>query len=737
MAVAALALAALAAIWAAGGGSLDLPWAPALDLRLSFALDGIGALYALLATGVGLAVFVYSRAYLPRHLAHQGRSLADARSFYAWMVLFMVAMVGLATAQDLILVFVFWDLTAIASYFLIAYDRHEREARVAALMALLVTGITAVLLLIGALVLYAEYGTFSLPELFDRAEPGAAAVTTGAALIGLAALAKSAQAPFHFWLPQAMKAPTPVSAYLHSAAMVAAGVLLLARVYPLIESSPVLLDALLVAGFASIAVGGLLALTSDDLKRILAYSTFSQYGYVVVMYGAGAEAGAVGASFYVVSHALSKSALFLTAGAVAEATGRVRLSEVGGLLRSMPVLAASSGVAAAGVAALPLTVGFFGDELFFKAAAERGTLVAGLAAAGAALTLAYMARFWSGAFLGKQRARPARLPRAFVVPIAALAALVLAGGMIPDPLTRLAESAGEVTLQGPAPADVAYHLDARAENLLALAAFAGGGLLLALAGGRLRPGLAAVAAAGRRVGPERAYHATLRLLNAASDRVHDLEVRDLRTRVVSVLLPGGALVVAAIAADPTAVELDPGPIEGRDVVVSLALVLSALGGIAATRVRHHLALVLAVTALGYALAGVYALLGAPDLALVAVLVETLFAVLFLGIFTLLPGEVLRREEEVTTSRRRTRRNRIVALVSGGVAFLVVWAALSQGAPAEGVAQAQLEQAPDAHAGDVVTAILADFRGFDTLGEITVLAIALAGVAALLRRGRLA
>ena len=734
--VSALALVAVSALWATGGAAVDVPWAPTLDLRLTFELDAVGALYALLATGVGLAVFVYSQAYLPRHLARQERPLGDQRSFYAWMTLFMASMVGLATAQDLILIFVFWDLTAIASYFLIAYDRHERSARVAALMALLVTGITAVLLLIGALVLYAEYGTFSLPELFERAQPGAAAVTVGAALIGVSALAKSAQVPFHFWLPQAMKAPTPVSAYLHSAAMVAAGVLLLARVYPLLETSGLLLDGLMVAGFASIAVGGLLALTSDELKRTLAYSTFSQYGYVVVMYGAGGEAGAVGASFYVVSHAVSKSALFLTAGAVTEATGRSRLSELGGLARSMPVLAAASAVAAAGVAALPLTVGFFGDELFFKAAAERGTVVAVLAAGGAALTLAYMARFWGGIFLGSLRASAERLPGRLVYPVAALAAIVLAGGVAPGPLSELADSAGSVTLGAPAAAEVAYHPDARSENLMALAAYGVGALVLVGATGRLRPALERLSAAGRRLGPERAYHDSLRLLNLGSDRVHTLEVRDLRTRIVSVLLPAGVLVVAAIATDPLGIDYSVGSLEARDAVVVLALGLTAGAALAATRVRKHLALVLAVTALGYALAGVYALSGAPDLALVAVLVETLFALLFLGVFTLLPGDVLRREEELTVSRKRTRRNRLVGAVSGGLVFLVMWGALSQPAPADGVAQEHVEQAPDAHAADVVTAILADFRGFDTLGEITVLAIALAGVAALLRRGRL-
>ena len=197
-----------------------------MDLRLSFALDGLGALYALLATGVGALVFAYGTRYLTVHLEHEGRPAGERWRFWPWMALFAVAMVGLATAQDLVLLFVFFDLTAVCSYFLIGFDRGRREARTAALMALLVTVVSAVAMLVAAVLLYAVHGTFSIPELIARAGPGPV-TTTAAALLAVAALAKSAQVPLHFWLPRAMAAPTPVSAYLHSAAMVAAGVLVL------------------------------------------------------------------------------------------------------------------------------------------------------------------------------------------------------------------------------------------------------------------------------------------------------------------------------------------------------------------------------------------------------------------------------------------------------------------------------------------------------------------------------
>lgn len=726
---------AVLAAWLAGGGGFDVPWAPSLDLRLSFELDGIGALYALLATGIGAAVFLYSWPYLPLHLAHQARHRAESARFYALLVLFMVSMVGLATAQDLILLFVFWDLTAISSYFLIGYDRHEGESRWAALMAMLVTGVSAVLLLIGALILHGEYGTFQLGELVARAEPGAS-LTVAGVLIALAGLAKSAQVPFHFWLPRAMTAPTPVSAYLHSAAMVAAGVLLIGRAYPLLEQSRLVLDLLLAAGAASILVGGLLALTRDDLKRILACSTFSQYGYVVAMYGLGGPLGASAAAFYVASHAVAKSALFLTAGAVTEATGgRHLLSRVGGLGRSLPLVAAASAVAAATVAGLPLTVGFFADEALFEVASGRGTGFALGAIAAAGLTFAYLGRFWLGTFAGPPRSRPHRVPRPMAGAVAALAAVAVAGGIASGPLASLAGDAGAASVGGPASLSVGYHPDLRAENLMALAAWVLGlGLLasLSLSGRALR----AFARLGDAVGPERAYTAALDALNRASDAVHDLEVRDLRTRVAAVLLPAGLLVVLGVLATPTQGAYVVGGVETGELGLVLALTLAAVAALGATVPRRHLTLALTLATAGFALAAVYAFFGAPDVALVAILVETTLALLFVGVFGMLPTRVLKREATLPTKPNRRWRDPLVGIVSGGVAFLVAWSSLSRPAAGGKVAQEQLRLSPEAHAKDAVTAILADFRALDTLGEITVVAIAFAGVATLLRRGRL-
>lgn len=728
------ALAALATLWgwSAGGGAVDVPWAPTYDLRFAVELDGLAVLYALLATGIGFAVLVYSSRYLPLHLEHEGRPESEGAGFYFFMLLFMGSMVGLAVAQDLVLLFVFWDLTAIASYYLIGFDHHEEDSRASALMALLVTGITAVLLLIGALLLYAAYGTFSIPELARLVEPGPLLAVSGG-LIALAGLAKSAQVPLHFWLPRAMAAPTPVSAYLHSAAMVAAGVLLIGRVYPLLQKSALLLDTLLVVGLASMAVGGVLALARDVLKQLLAYSTISQYGYVVFMYGLGGKYGVSGAAFYVLAHALCKSTLFLTAGVVTEATGEDRLSRLGGLRKPLPLLAAVSGLAAAGLAALPLTIGFFKDELFFGAALERGPVFSGLAVLGAALTFAYTWRFWGGLFLGGPRDGAHEVSWALVAPVAALGGLVLLGGVFVEPFAGLAVAAGSVSYDAPATVHPAYHLDARPENLMALATFALGALI-AVSRPVWSGAALAVSRLGERAGPERVYDLIVHGLNRLSDFVHRAEVRDLRSRVAAILLPAGILVGAGILITPTEEAYRVGEMRLRDVPLVLALVSVAVASLTTALTRRHVTLALVLSSAGFVLALVYAFFGAPDVALVAVLVETILTLMFIATLKLVPHNVLRRQASLPIERPR--RKVFFSVIAAAFTFAVVWATLSQPAAERSVAEEHLRLAPKAHAKDTVTAILADFRGLDTLGEISVVALVVLAVATLLTRGRL-
>lgn len=733
VAVAVVGFVAVLGGWLVGDVNVDLAWAPTLGLRLDLALDGLGALYALLATGIGSVVFLYGLAYLPRHLDHRDRPASDARRFWPWMVLFMGAMVGLATARDLILMFLFFDLTAVASYFLIGFDRDRVEARGAALMALTVTGVSAVLMLMGAVLLYAEYGTFSVPELAERLRAGGT-TTAALGLIAIAALAKSAQVPLHFWLPRAMAAPTPVSAYLHSAAMVAAGVLVLGRLHPLLAVEPRVLGALVVVGFASILVGGLLALGQDELKQILAHSTISQYGYVVVLYGIGGAAGAAAAAFYVVAHAIAKSALFMTAGAVTEATGESQLSHLGGLGRSMPVLAIASGIAAATLAAVPLTIGFFKDELFFTAALAAGPLVAILAVGAAALTVAYIGRFWLGLFTGPRRTGSTPIPALLVAPVVLLAVVALVGGIVVEPFAALAAAAASTTHGGPVVVAPAYHLDLRPEWVMAGAAWGAGVAMLAVPRAR-EPVVQAIASLGDLAGPRRWYRLILNALHIASYRLHAAEVRDLRTSLAAVVLPTGLLIALAIVATPFNESYVVGDFTLEDLPIVVLLGLAVVAALTVARDRRRLRAVLALSVLGFALAAVYAVARAPDVALVAVLIETMLTIVFIGVFSRLP--VSQVDPGLVSQQPHRHRWHVGAgLLAGISAFAAVWAALSR--PPLGLSDAaeQIDFAPDAHGGDVVTVILADFRGLDTMVEITVLMVALIGAAGLLRRGRL-
>jgi multicomponent Na+:H+ antiporter subunit A len=726
------ALATLATLWGwfSGGGTVDVAWVPNWGLRFTLSLDGLATLYALLATGIACAVLVYSMRYLPLHLEHEDRPEADGVRFYFFVLLFMGSMVGLAMAQDLILIFVFWDLTTIASYYLIGYDRHKEESRASALMALLVTGTTAVLLLIGALFFYAAHGTLSVPELAELVEAGPLLTGCGL-LIVFSGLAKSAQVPLHFWLPRAMAAPTPVSAYLHSAAMVAAGVLLIGRTYPILQRSEFLLDVLLAFGLLSIAVGGVLALTRDVLKQLLAYSTIAQYGFVVTMYGLGGEYGAGGAAFYVIVHAFAKSALFLTAGTVTEATGQDRLSKLRGLWKPMPLLAVSSGLAAATLISLPLTIGFFADEFFFAAALERGPLFVGLAVLGAATTLAYTWRFWGGLFLGGPRARTHQIPRLLVAPVVALAAIALVGGFYAKPFESLAEAAGEVSFGTPTALDASYHFEFRPEYLMALAAYALGATIVLSRPVWSRVALG-VGELGKLAGPERLYGLTVRGLNRLSDVAHRLEIRNLRGRVAFVLLPTGLLVGAAVLTPPMVSAYRVGELRAEEVPLMLVMLAAAAASLTAAFTRLHVTLALVLSSAGFALAVAYAFYGAPDVALVAVLVEIMITLLYFATMKLIPYRILHRQAELPLSRRNFKV--FVSVVAGAFAFAVAWESLSQPPAGTTVAEEHVRLTPEVHAKDVVTAILADFRGLDTMGEVTVISLVLLGVATLLGRG---
>ena len=330
-------------------------------MSLSFNLDGLGLLFAILITGIGALIVLYASRYLEGH-PHAGR-------FYASLFAFMGAMLGVVLSDNILTLFVFWELTGFTSFLLIGFEHERAAARAAALQALIVTGAGGLALLAAGVLLVDVSGTTSLSAMAAArasivASPFYAAI---AGLVLLAAFTKSAQVPFHFWLPNAMEAPTPVSAYLHSATMVKAGVYLIARMTPVVGSTPLWTTAVTVAGAATMVVGAYRAVQETDLKRILAYSTLSALGVLTMLLGVGTREAIIAALVYLVAHAGYKGALFLVAGAIDHETGTRDISALAGLRRTMPITALAGGAAALSMAGVPLTLGFVGKDGAYEA----------------------------------------------------------------------------------------------------------------------------------------------------------------------------------------------------------------------------------------------------------------------------------------------------------------------------------------------------------------------------------
>lgn len=733
-AAAAAVSAGFAALWASGGGGqVDLPWFTPAGSRLVLELDALAAPMTVFVSALAAIVLFYTAGYMPQHIAKHGRDVRELARFSTLMLGFMLAMLLLAVAQDLLVIFTALEVTALLSFLLIEFDRDEPEARRAARTALLVTAGTALAFLVGLVLVHASHGTTALGEIL--AAPDGISLLAAACLIA-GVLSKSAQMPLHFWLPRAMVAPTPVSAYLHSAALVAAGVYVLIRLRPLFEGHASALSALEWIGFATLLVGGLHALTADEFKRILAYSTIAQYGHVLVMLGAGGDHALAGAPLFIVAHGLSKGALFLTAGAVTTATGADRLSEAKGTWRDMPLLAAASAIAAAGLAGMPATMGYFKEEVFFSAAVHSGWPAILGSAAGAALTVAYIARFWLGIFgakaerkRGNHAARhEVKQPgRMLVWPVAILAAALVATGLMPGALGHVFAAAGEIASAGTVSAELAYRLSSRPELWITLAAWTSGLALVFLRRRYIGALAATLTFASERAGPAALAQRAALLLAAASDRLHTLEVRDLRDRLASVLLPAAVLVALGVFGTGR-IHAPPGPLQWSDAPLAMALLATAVAALVVARARGDMAMVLLLSFVGFSLAITFSVAEAPEVALVVVIIETLFTLLFVTLLARIPAG---RLDSVERSEQQRHHGAWTAVVAGTAAFFVAWFALGeQRSEATPVAYANYTQR--AHAEDTVSAIVADFRGLDTLGEITVLVVALLGAIAISR-----
>ncbi|ADO68864.1 hydrogen gas-evolving membrane-bound hydrogenase subunit E [Stigmatella aurantiaca] len=702
--------------------SFHAAWVPELDVALTLRADGLSLLMALLITGLGTLIVLYAGAYL--------QDSPRLGSFLGWLLLFMASMLGLVLADNALLLFACWELTSVSSFFLIGHDSEQEEARQAALRALVVTALGGQALLLGLLLMGWVAGTLTLSEL-HAAGPALREGPLSLAILLLVlggAFTKSAQVPFHFWLPSAMAAPTPASAYLHAATLVKAGVYLLARLSPVLGGTPVWTGALITVGLVTMVGGALLSFGHTDLKRVLAYATVSVLGTLVLLLGLGTPGAAQALVVFLTAHALYKGALFLVTGAVDHATGTRELPQLGGLRQAMPFTASAAGLAALSMAGLPPLFGFIGKELVYGASRHEpgGWGLAMGTAVGFVLLVGAAPRVGLRPFLGPRseatRNAHEASPSLWGPPLV----LAVCGGVL-----GLAPGWAEPLLAGAARAisgPDGGHLELTLwhgltpEVGLSAASLVLGGAVFALRE-PLRGALETLHL--ERWGPSRLYGLSLsglrRLADFATGRLQNGSLY--RYTFITVAA------VAGLLALPLMLRL--GIPEGLKRTLHfheaavLALLVLATG--LAVMTRSVLTALMALSVVGLTESFVYVLLGAPDLALTQVVVQTLTVILFALIFSRFPVQ--------PSGGRSRRRDAALSLAAGG---LISWTLLHASAapPQTRLAEAYTSRSgPEAHGRNVVNTILVDFRALDTLGETTVLATASLGVYLLFRPSR--
>ncbi|WP_081638412.1 Na+/H+ antiporter subunit A [Thermobifida fusca] len=730
---------ASAAIWAlprapgviAGEPELFfLPWAPNYQLALAFRMDALSLVMLLLAAGIGALILLYCARYFSDDEPGLGR-------FAGVLTGFAGAMIGLVLANDLIQLYLYWELTTVFSYLLIGHYPERRDNRRAAAMAINVTTMGGLTMLVGLVILGESAGTYLISGILAE-PPSGTAVTVALVLILVGALSKSAIFPFSLWLPAAMQAPTPVSAYLHAAAMVKAGVYLIARLTPAFGDIPAWQYTAVILGTATMIGSGWRALRQHDLKLLLAHGTVSQLGFLTAIFGIGTRDAALAGLAMLCAHALFKAPLFLVVGIIDHSTGTRDLRELSGLRKKMPVVFWTSVVALMSMAGLPPMAGFAAKEAAFGAFEHADTLLATLALAGVVVgtlfTVGYSLRFLWGAFFDKENTSPTPLLHPpgplFVAPAIVLAALSLLGGFgasLADPV--FASYADTVPGAGHDPAHLALWHGLSLPLLLTALCLAGGLLLF-----RWRVMVAWLGARFALPEAGNVYRRIVYYLSSFATQVTGLTQRGslplyLGTILVSLLVVSTAPIVWG-----RLWTLDVPPVRWIDtppqLIPAAIIIIAALWTLI---VRGRLFAVVLVGMTGYGTATLFALHGAPDLALTQFLVETVSLVVFVLVLRRLPPQF---STPVLRSRRLV--NLAIGIGSGILVAVMAYLTLA-GRQAESISEGFPAAAEEAGGSNIVSVLLVDVRSWDTMGEISVLAAVAAGVASLLfvrRRTRL-
>ncbi|AWK88582.1 monovalent cation/H+ antiporter subunit A [Azospirillum thermophilum] len=746
------ALVGIALVWAAyptvaAGGVLrhEVAWMPSLGLNLVLRMDGFAWLFAGMVSGVGALVILYARYYMA----------ADdpVPRFFAFLLAFMGSMTGMVISGNLIQLAFFWELTSLFSFLLIGYWHHLAAARDGARMALTITATGGLCLFAGVLVLGHIVGSYDLDAVLAagdriRAHP---LYLPALILILLGALTKSAQFPFHFWLPHAMAAPTPVSAYLHSATLVKAGVFLMARLWPVLAGTDAWFWIVGTAGIATLILGAYIAIFQHDLKGLLAYSTISHLGLITLLLGLNSELAMVAAIFHIINHATFKASLFMAAGIIDHETGTRDIRRLSGLNRFMPFTARLALVAAAAMAGVPLLNGFLSKEMFFaEALSAEGPLpllldvLPAAATVASAFSVAYSLRFIHGAFFGPD---PVDLPLTphepptwmrFPVEILVLACIII--GLLPAATVGpYLDMAAHAALGAATPDySLAVWHGFNLPLLMSLIALAAGVSLYLLLQRHLRKGEEGAPLIGGLQG-QRMFERTMVFLSWRLARTLEglLGTRRLQPQLRLVVC------VAVLAAGWTVTlrGLGPGNLTpaGIDPVLALIWAIGAACALgAAWQAKYHrLVALILLGGTGLVTCVTFVWFSAPDLALTQLLVEVVTTILLLLGLRWLPKRLDvpgARPPEVITTTRRLRDLGIAAAAGFGMAGLAF--GVMTRFPPEILAEHFLERAYTEGGGtNVVNVILVDFRGFDTLGEITVLAAVALTAYALLRRFR--
>ncbi|TLD69163.1 putative monovalent cation/H+ antiporter subunit A [Phragmitibacter flavus] len=727
----ALVPAAIAAFYASHFGKISsgevitqtINWIPSLGIHLAFRLDGLSLLFGLLISGIGALIFIYAGGYLHGH-PQLGR-------FFCFLSFFMGAMLGLVTSDNLLSLFIFWELTSLSSYLLIGFNHESEESRASALKALLVTFFGGQALMLGLILIGIAGQTYSLSELLNNADiVRESPLYTGALLLViLGAFTKSAQVPFHFWLPGAMAAPTPVSAYLHSATMVTAGVFLLARLQPILGGSPLWHGLLTTFGAATMLTGAALAVAQTDLKKLLAYTTVSALGTLVMLLGIGTPLAIQAAALFLIVHSLYKGSLFMVAGTIDHETGTRDVRQLGGLAKAMPITALAAGLAALSMCGFIPALGFIGKELLYEAALhapQHSGLLVIVSVFGNALVVAVGLIVAVRPFLGKAGETPKHAheapPSLWLGPIV-LATLGLLLGLLPFLAAQYSVGPAASAIAGqtlPTKLSLWHGFNvmlglSAATLVIGVALYFSRNSLREL-GGLMRP-LAAF-------GPEQWYAKSLNsMVTFAGIQTRIQQHGYLRYYVMMVL----AVTTLAIVLGLSRSEIHAGWANLADVrfyeVLIGVIILAA--GLYAVTTRGRLSAVAGLGVVGWSVALIFALYGAPDLAITQFMVETLSLILFILVIYHLP-----RFKEYTDRKTRIR-DAILCSAAGVAIAVMVMKALGTDS-VQSISPYYVENSLNAQGRNIVNVILVDFRALDTLGEITVLGIAALGVYALIK-----